>query len=77
MADKRISNWVKYMAWASTVASSLAGLVAGGFFLGRYVDFRLGTDPWLTIVCVLVGVFLGLSYIILSIIKLGKSDNGQ
>jgi len=65
------------MSWASTIATALAGLVAGGFFLGRYLDSRFGTDPWLTIGCTLVGLFLGFSYVIFSLIKLGKSDDEQ
>jgi F0F1-type ATP synthase assembly protein I len=77
MADKDMSNWVRYMAWGSTIAAALAGLVAGGFFLGRYLDSRLGTIPYLTIVCMLAGLILGIAYLVLSLIKLGKSDHEQ
>jgi hypothetical protein len=44
MAEKNISNWVKYMALGSTIATALAGLVGGGYLLGNFLDTRLGTD---------------------------------
>jgi len=34
---------------------TLAGCVAAGFFLGRFLDGRLGTNPWLTVILAFVG----------------------
>jgi len=52
----------------STVSFQLAGSVLIGVFLGRYLDNRLGTTPWLMI----VGLFLGLTAGITGIIKITK-----
>lgn len=77
MADKKISNWVKYMAWGSTIATALAGLVGGGYYIGNFLDTRLGTDPWLKVVLMISGVILGIAYLIISLNKLGKSKDEQ
>lgn len=77
MADKNKNNWLTYMAWGSTIATALAGLVGGGYYIGNYLDSRLGTDPWLKIVLMISGVILGVSYLIISLNKLGKSNDEQ
>lgn len=77
MAEKNFSNWLKYMAWGSTIATTLAGLAGGGYLLGNYLDSRLGTDPWLKIILMIVGVALGISYLIYSLTKLGNSSDEQ
>ena len=75
MADKNFGNWVKYMAWGSTIAMALAGLVGGGYYLGNYLDSHLGTDPWLKVFLMISGVILGVAYLVISLNKLEKSDN--
>lgn len=65
------------MAWGSTISTSLAGLVAGGYFLGNYLDTRWGTNPWLKIVLMISGLALGISYLITTLSKLGKSKDEQ
>jgi F0F1-type ATP synthase assembly protein I len=75
MADKNSSSWVKYMAWGSTIGAALAGLVGGGYFIGNYLDSVWGTDPWLKIALMISGVILGVTYLILSLSKLGKSSD--
>lgn len=77
MADRNISTWVKYMALGSTIATSLAGLVAGGYYIGNYLDSRLGTDPLLKVVLMIAGVALGISYLIISLNKLGNSNDKE
>jgi len=77
MDKKGYKNWVKYMLWGSTIATTLAGLVAAGFFLGNYLDSALNTDPLLKIVLMILGVIFGLIYMVVSLSNLGKSDNGQ
>ncbi|NLI91034.1 MAG: AtpZ/AtpI family protein [Peptococcaceae bacterium] len=75
MADKKVSSWVKYMALGSTIATALAGLVGGAYFLGNFLDSLWGTDPWLKIVLMISAVILGVGYLITSLSKLGKTDN--
>ena len=71
MDNKDNKNWFKYMLWGSTIATTLAGLVAAGYFLGDYLDSAANTDPWLNIVLMILGVILGLLYMIVSLSKLG------
>lgn len=75
MSDKNMNNWIKYMAWGTTIATALAGLVGGGYLLGNYLDSLLATDPWLKIILMISGVILGIAYLIVSLNKLGESDN--
>lgn len=77
MADKNSGNWLKYMAWGSTIATALAGMVGGGYFLGNFLDSLWGTDPWLKIILMILAVILGIGYLIASLSKLGKTDNEQ
>jgi ATP synthase protein I len=44
----------------ATVGSEVLFFLGGGFFLGRYLDHRLGTQPWLMVAGLLVGFVAGL-----------------
>ncbi|MCF6157450.1 MAG: AtpZ/AtpI family protein [wastewater metagenome] len=33
-----------------------AGAIAGGYFLGSYLDKRFDTYPWLTLILILLGI---------------------
>jgi len=77
MTDNKLNNWLKYMAWGSVIAASLAGLVGGGFLLGNYLDLLWGTDPVLKIVLMLAGVVLGMAYLITSLSKFGKANDKE
>ncbi|EGW38911.1 AtpZ/AtpI family protein [Desulfosporosinus sp. OT] len=68
-------GWQKGFEIGSSIATSLAGLVGGGFLLGRYLDDRLGTQPWLTIILMLSGLVLGGSYLVITLKKFGVSDD--
>ena len=56
MADNNSSSWLKHMAWGSVIATSLAGLVGGGYLLGSFIDSRWGTNPLFRIALMLFGV---------------------
>lgn len=73
MAGNRMT-WQKGLAVGSTISTTLACLVGGGFFLGRYLDDRWGTQPWLTLALMLVGLILGGSYLVITLIELGSED---
>jgi len=76
MTDKGKKNtWLRYAALGSSIATTLAGLAGGGFFLGKYLDDRWGTDPIFKIGLIIIGVFLGISYMIVTLNKLGKMDD--
>ncbi|MDR3601990.1 MAG: AtpZ/AtpI family protein [Desulfosporosinus sp.] len=68
-------GWQKAFAVGSSISTSLAGLVGGGFLLGRYLDELWGTQPWLTISLILSGLVLGGSYLVITLKNLGASDD--
>jgi len=68
-------GWQKALMIGSSISTSLAGLVGGGFLLGRYLDNRWETQPWLTIILMLSGLVLGGSYLVITLKNLGASDD--
>lgn len=68
-------SWQKAVNVGSNIATSLAGLVGGGFLLGRYLDARWGTQPWLTLTLMLVGLALGASYLVITLKEFGATDD--
>jgi F0F1-type ATP synthase assembly protein I len=74
MAENR-KVLLKAIAFGTTIATTLAGLVLGGFFLGRYLDTLWGTRPWMQLILILAGVILGGINIVLTLMKIGKTDN--
>lgn len=66
-------SWQKAVTVGSSIATSLAGLVVGGFFLGRYLDARWDTQPWLTLSLMLVGLVLGASYLVITLKEFGAN----
>lgn len=66
---------VKAMAIGTSIAGTLASLVGGGYLLGKYLDNRWGTEPWLQIVLILIGLILGGSYLVVTLRKLGVTDD--
>lgn len=74
MGDNRL-NVVKAMAFGTSIATTLAVLVGGGYLLGKYLDQRWGTQPWLQLLFILIGLFFGGSYLVVSLRKLGMTDD--
>jgi ATP synthase protein I len=68
-------SWQKAVMVGSNIATSLAGLVGGGFLLGSYLDARWGTRPWLTLSLMLAGLALGVSYLVITLKEFGDSDD--
>ncbi|MFZ3101441.1 MAG: AtpZ/AtpI family protein [Desulfitobacteriaceae bacterium] len=73
MKDNR-KSWLKAASLGTSIASTLAGLVLCGFFLGKYIDALWGTRPWWTFVLMLVGLVLGGAYLAMTLIKLSADD---
>jgi len=65
----------KALEVGSSISTSLAVLVGGGFFLGNYLDDLWGIKPWLTIILMISGLILGGSYLVVTLKKLGASDD--
>ncbi|MDR3288796.1 MAG: AtpZ/AtpI family protein [Peptococcaceae bacterium] len=70
-------SWIKALTFGSTIATSIAGLVAGGYFLGAYLDPRWGTSPWLKIILMLAGLVLGGVYLVSVLMGLIKDKEGD
>ena len=68
-------SWQKAVAVGSNIATSLAGLVGGGYLLGNYLDARWGTRPWLTLSLMLAGLALGASYLVITLKEFGATDD--
>ena len=68
-------SWQTAVNVGANIATSLAGLVGGGFFLGRYLDARWGTQPWLTLTLMLVGLALGATYLVVTLKEFGATDD--
>jgi ATP synthase protein I len=66
-------SWQKAVTVGSSIATSLAGLVGGGYLLGNYLDARWGTRPWLTLGLMLSGLALGVTYLVITLKEFGES----
>lgn len=67
-------SWQQAASIGSSIATTLAGLVGGGFFLGRYLDARWGTQPWLTLGLMFSGLALGASYMVITLKEWASDD---
>ncbi|HUI64915.1 MAG TPA: AtpZ/AtpI family protein [Bacteroidota bacterium] len=60
-----------------TLGLQLAMAVLVFFFLGKWLDQRLGTDPWLTLTGLAVGITGGLISFLRTVIALGKKSDEE
>jgi ATP synthase protein I len=73
--DNRGSTY-RALSQAISLATSMAAAIGVGYFGGSYLDRLFHTDPWLTIVCFLLGVMAGFKMMYDSLIgKGGKRDS--
>lgn len=68
-------SWQKALVLGSNISATLAILVGGGYFLGRYLDARFLTEPLFTIGFMLIGLVFGGSYLVVTLKKFGASDD--
>ncbi|MBM7866561.1 hypothetical protein GTO89_08930 [Heliobacterium gestii] len=74
MADLNLPSRrvLKAFALASTIGAEFAASVFIGFTAGRYADKAWGTDPWLMLAGVLLGIaggFFGVYYLVTAFFK--------
>lgn len=74
MGDNRI-KLIKAMAFGTSIGMTFVFLVGGGYFLGRFLDQTLETYPIFRIVCMLLGIILGGSYLFVSLRKFGEFND--
>jgi F0F1-type ATP synthase assembly protein I len=75
-------GFVKSMATASSIGLSVVLAIALGLIAGLWLDARLGTKPWLTLICTIMGVAAGFKNIFLLASRLerrseDKDDDSQ
>ena len=60
-----------------TIGLQLAATVVAFFFLGRWLDGKFGTDPWLMLAGLALGVTGGLTAFLKSALALGKEEDRE
>ncbi len=60
-------------AIAFGTGSAICVSVLGGFFIGRWLDRKFGTDPWLTLFGAMFGLICGLYQLFKILPRGGKS----
>ena len=63
------SNRLQAVMKYSGLAFQMLAIIGGSAWLGTWLDGRLNTGPWLTIVLLLLGVFLAVFQVIRSLTK--------
>ncbi|MDO9229114.1 MAG: AtpZ/AtpI family protein [Syntrophales bacterium] len=57
--DKETKKTAIQMAYASSIGISMVIAIFGCLFLGVWLDRKLGTDPYLTLLFLLIGIVAG------------------
>ena len=61
---KALGGWMRAFALATTISFELAGAVLVGVFLGRWLDDRFNTSPWLMSGGLLLGLAAGVAGVV-------------
>jgi ATP synthase protein I len=69
---KRDWRYIRELAYFSSLGLQIALSIFIGFGVGRYLDKRFDTDPWLTVVFFFLGVAAAVRNVGLAIKKLRK-----
>jgi ATP synthase protein I len=70
--NKRDWRYIRELAYYSSLGLQVALSIFIGFGIGRYLDNRFDTDPWMTVVFFLLGVAAAVRNLGLAIKKLRK-----
>ncbi|OGP82279.1 MAG: hypothetical protein A2V87_03385 [Deltaproteobacteria bacterium RBG_16_58_17] len=57
--DKETKKSAIQLAYASSIGISMALAIFGCFFLGTWLDGKLGTEPYFTLLFLLIGIAAG------------------
>ena len=57
--DQENRKSVIQMAYASSIGIAMALAIVGSFFLGSWLDRKLGTEPYFTLLLLLAGIAAG------------------
>jgi F0F1-type ATP synthase assembly protein I len=69
--------WGRDLAPFLTLGLQLAITVVAFFFLGRWIDGKLGTEPWFMLAGLVIGVTGGFIKFFRAASALGKAANGR
>lgn len=72
--DKETKRTVIQMASVSSIGIALVIAIFGSFFLGRWLDRQLGTEPYLTLLFLLIGIAAGFRNIYVLIKRYLRND---
>jgi F0F1-type ATP synthase assembly protein I len=64
--DEKDRKLIRMIGVLSTVGLTLVFATVIGLFLGLKLDEWLGTSPWLTVVCLLLGIIAGFRNLFIS-----------
>ncbi|HLE86926.1 MAG TPA: AtpZ/AtpI family protein [Candidatus Brocadiaceae bacterium] len=71
--NKKDNETYRILGLVGSFGFTMAGAVAGGYFLGNYLDKKLNTAPWL----MLSFILLGLAGSFIEFFKLIKKLSGE
>ena len=54
--DKNKGEVYRILGIVGSFSFTMAGAVAGGYFLGSYLDKKLNTTPWLMLSFIMLGI---------------------
>ena len=57
------SEMIRGLSLVSQISITIIACIVIGIFLGRFLDSLLGTDPWLLIVFLFLGIGAAIKYI--------------
>jgi len=49
---------------ATAISTELAAMTVSGYYIGRFLDDKLATAPWLMLLCVIIGLAAGFFVVI-------------
>ncbi len=71
---KENKGYIKDLAYYSTLGLQVAFAIIIGFFLGKFLDSKFGTSPWLTYIFLVFGIIAGFKNIGIAIKRVEKAD---
>jgi ATP synthase protein I len=72
--EKETKQTVIQMASVSSIGIAMVIAIFGCFFLGRWLDRQLGTEPYLTLLFLLIGIAAGFRNIYVLIKRYIRND---
>jgi len=72
--SKKNNGALVAIAVTTTIGTELAITTLAGFYGGKLLDDKLGTEPWILIAGVLIGVAIGIFGIIQTMQRFFKPD---